>query len=459
MKEGGIAMKMKGVFVGVALSALTLQAATVDRMLVRQEWPWNEKVDIDFALSGVAAKTEIDCAVYRGGTRLDLPLAAFSGDVCNLSKDGIYRIVFDPSFLPERPAAGKEALRFVLTPGTATESSRWNEVIYKIFDLDAKTVTDVTRADLLLSGRYEGVATDYGEIGEGYSTALDKDDVIIWTGVTNNVEYKTSKIVFRKIPEGKFCAYNSWSSRVTVPNVDMSEYWISVFEMTKAQFAKLNYSNSSYYAPTFTEDQTTPVETIMISRALFNYGGTTDHRKVAGASIATLRAKFNGEYEFTLPTQAQWQKAYRAGTSTYYYDGVEGQPNTTSNERMDVLGRYKSNGGMVDNGDGTVTTNGVVSVGRYRPNAYGLYDMLGNVMECCLDRNWSIPATAEGEKDPINLDGIALSHWAQRGGSWADNAAAAPFPVTSRQFSAATGKYIDAGFRLSFWTVPHYSEY
>ena len=97
-------MKMKCVFAGVVLSALTLQAATVDRMLVRQEWPWNEKVDIDFALSGVAAKTEIDCAVYRGGTRLDLPLAAFSGDVCNLSKDGIYRIVFDPSFLPERPA-------------------------------------------------------------------------------------------------------------------------------------------------------------------------------------------------------------------------------------------------------------------------------------------------------------------------------------------------------------------
>ena len=73
-------MKMNCVFAGVVLSALTLQAATVDRILVRQEWPWNEKVDIDFALSGVAAKTEIDCAVYRGGTRLDLPLAAFSGD-------------------------------------------------------------------------------------------------------------------------------------------------------------------------------------------------------------------------------------------------------------------------------------------------------------------------------------------------------------------------------------------
>ena len=458
MKEGGIAMQMKGVFVGVALSTLTLQAASVDRILVRQQWPWNEKVNIDFVLTGVTEKMEIDCAVYRGATRLDVPIAAFSGEVCNLSKDGVYRIMFDPSYLAERPAGGKEELRFVLTPSEMAADSRWGEVLYKIFDLEDKTVTDVTRADLL-NGIYGSVETAYGKIGEGYSTSLDRDDVLIWTGVTNNIEYKTTKIVFRKIPAGKVCAYNSWSSRVTVPNVDMSEYWIAVFEMTKAQFALLNYSNSTYYAPSFTADQTTPVETIMISRALFNYGGTVDHRKVSGAAVATLRAKFGGEYEFTLPTQAQWQKAYRAGTSTYYYDGLDGQPNTTSNARMDVLGRYKSNGGLVDNGDGTVTTNGVVSVGRYRPNAYGLYDMLGNVMECCLDKNWTIPSTAEGEKDPINPDGIALSHWGQRGGSWADNAAAAPFSVMTRQFSGATQKYIDVGFRLSFWTVPQYSEY
>ena len=73
MKEGGIAMKMKGVFAGVVLSALTLQAANVDRILVRQQWPWNEKVAIDFVLTGVAGKMEIDCAVYRGVT------SAFAG--------------------------------------------------------------------------------------------------------------------------------------------------------------------------------------------------------------------------------------------------------------------------------------------------------------------------------------------------------------------------------------------
>jgi formylglycine-generating enzyme required for sulfatase activity len=83
---------------------------------------------------------------------------------------------------------------------------------------------------------------------------------------------------------------------------------------------------------------------------------------------------------------AMWFRALRAESTTYYYDGIKGTPSSFAyNDRMAVLGRFAGNGGIVDNGDGTTTTNGVVSVGQYRPNAFGLYDMIGNVSEATRD--------------------------------------------------------------------------
>ena len=59
----------------------------------------------------------------------------------------------------------------------------------------------------------------------------------------------------------------------------------------------------------------------------------------------------------------------------------------------------------MSNGDGTVTTNGTVEVGLYRPNAFGLYDTFGNVNEWAVD--WFKPGydTIEGVEE--NPKGIA----------------------------------------------------
>ena len=63
-----------------AASAAVLADASIERVLVRQQWPWDEKVAIDFVLTNVTSATAIDCAVYRGDTRVNVSPGAFSGN-------------------------------------------------------------------------------------------------------------------------------------------------------------------------------------------------------------------------------------------------------------------------------------------------------------------------------------------------------------------------------------------
>ena len=450
-------MRFRSVVLGVASFAFAAGAATVERIVVRQQWPWREVVDIDFVLSGVTAKTEIDCAVYRGDVRLELPLTAFSGDVCSLTKDGVYRIRFDPSLLPDRPAGGKEELRFALAPVETSAESAYGEVFYKIVDLVDYSVTDVTRGDLV-SGMYGSVETDYGKIGEGYTTTLK--DVLIWTGVTNNPAYKTTKLVLRRIPAGTFNYPKSmiWGGAAQTCEIT-NDFYIGVFEMTQGQYKKVkplqgSYSNSNYCNPAFVGDEN-PLNRCS-QNILF---GVTDSKSVHSARPANangflkpLNDLIGGGRYLTLPTQAQWLYACRAGSNGYYYDGLGGgaPADVWSDPRFDVLGRYAGNGGVVSNGDGSLTTNGVVAVGSYRPNAFGLYDMLGNVVEMLFDSSYKTTLPAKTG----NLPDTSSNWHVVQGSGWSQNAAAWQFAETAHSFhttvtpSRGNETY---GFRLVMW--------
>lgn len=88
---------------------------------------------------------------------------------------------------------------------------------------------------------------------------------------------------------------------------------------------------------------------------------------------------------FDLPTEAQWEYACRAGTTSDFNNGG------SSDSDIKLLGRCRDNLADGKGGYGEHTT-----VGSYFPNAWGLYDMHGNVAEWCLDWHGDInsdPAT------------------------------------------------------------------
>lgn len=385
--------KLMSSFLAVTLVSVALADASITETFVRQEWPWSSRVTVEYVIEGVTEPVDVSLSVSRKGIACEVPDLAVTGDRYGVATSGLKRLYLDP-VRAFGMNAKSEDYTFALSVGPSDVAM--NEVLYRIFDLVNTNVTDVTRGDLL-NGRYGSVETDYGAIGPGYKTSLR--DVLIWTGVTNDVAYKTTKLVMRKIPAGTYVSGANFPGDIGkgYAHTMTKDVFASVFELTQAQWkncgAPKGTTDNYKYRPTWVGDLR-PMETFNSAYALFGHGYSGGRATLVPGSTGNnclfraLQNRFHDagvDVPFGLPTTMQWLIAARGGTSTYYNDGV-GTPETpTKNAQMDVLGRYAGNGGLVDNGDGTVTTNGTVEVGLYRPNAFGLYDTLGNVKEFCCD--------------------------------------------------------------------------
>jgi len=86
---------------------------------------------------------------------------------------------------------------------------------------------------------------------------------------------------------------------------------------------------------------------------------------------------------YRLPTEAEWEYACRAGTTTRYYVGDDTEALVRVGNVADATAKAKfSDWKTVSSNDGYVFT---APVGRFQPNAFGLYDLHGNVWEWCSD--------------------------------------------------------------------------
>jgi formylglycine-generating enzyme required for sulfatase activity len=141
-----------------------------------------------------------------------------------------------------------------------------------------------------------------------------------------------------------------------------------------------------------------------------------------------LCKKLSGQFKQTvrLPTEAEWEFACRAGTKTEYYSG-------DTEKDLDRVGWYTGNSNRT-----------LHPVGQKEPNAFGLYDMHGNVGQWCLDHYADITYSKDTIEDP---QGPATGRLrATRGGVWATPAWMCKSGVT---FGAeADDKSIGLGVRV-----------
>jgi formylglycine-generating enzyme required for sulfatase activity len=166
-------------------------------------------------------------------------------------------------------------------------------------------------------------------------------------------------------------------------------FWMSATEVTRVQYAALMGTNPSFYGGSANR----PVDGVTWFNARAYCAALTAQQ--AGLGIVPAG------YEYRLPTEAEWEYACRAGTTTIYNVGnaLWCFPNAAS--------------ANIQHCEGGTLPPGTCCP----PNAWGLYDMHGNVWEWCLDSYAPYPSNPE--TDPFVTGGLLRII---RGGSWNEGA-------------------------------------
>lgn len=346
--------------VGMALTAAADPGITVS---ARQRYPWSGLVDINFTITGDAGKkydTSFTAKDMVGNTNIAMKTIRKADGTAAAATEqllpGTYNWVWDAfADLPKDWKCDR-----VTVTGTANEF----KPLYMVIDLSGGANASsypVSYLDAVPSG--------------GWSDT-----------------YKTTKLVLRRIEPGTFKMCGQYNVKLT------KAFYIGVFEVTQRQYTLIMGTNPSDY-----KGDKRPVE--QVSWEMIRGNATTynwPNVKTVGSDSFAGRISQRTGKSFDLPTEAQWEYACRAGTTSLYNNG-----GNTEND-LKKVGRYSGN---TSDGKGGYSQHTVV--GSYASNAWGLYDMHGNNWEWCLDWFGDLTSNVTDPKGPTS-GGWRIF----RGGSW-----------------------------------------
>ena len=222
-------------------------------------------------------------------------------------------------------------------------------------------------------------------------------------GVSSSL-YKTTMLLMRKIM-GKGVTWTMGSVAESGRDSDEqtqqvaleNNYYIGIYEVTQTQWELFC-------------EQVDESKNFAVDKAMRPMGYVPRDTRVRGATLpdAPTDTSFLGllknrtGLDFDLPSETQWEFAARAGNGEGRWgDGSAMAISSNRDASLDRLARYLNNpssnsSSNPDTGSTAPSAGGTAIVGSYAPNAWGLYDMHGNVWELCVDNDSSGKAVVRG---------------------------------------------------------------
>ena len=294
---------------------------------VRQNWPWDAKVLIDVTMPAGTNDLQVMASFNNRGVRHLVELTSANG--LSLSPycltGGAYRLAWNPA------AAGYTGAITDLDISTATATA----------DERAWLVIDVATG-----------AHEYVSLGDEPKDADGKP----W----QDDQYKTSKMVFRRIPAGTFTRGYTTAEKNYIKSLELggnsrmltaaettltSDFYITIYQVTKGQIAQVvNPSSSWKTSRTPDAGSVCAAGHVCFQRGSNSVEGInwplTKFAVTPTSIIGRFRARCGNKFWIDLPTCAQWQRAARPDTQWLFYDTSSypgGMAGGTVNDTLDTF--------------------------------------------------------------------------------------------------------------------------